>query len=177
MRCREISKEDRTKLVTEALQKMKGKIHEIAGSHISSRVLQTCVKHCSQDEKDAVFEELRPHFLALAYNAYAVHLVKKMLDSGNGQLEIYVLLYTYTSQLITLFSHWFSSIFSLKETTSRFYLCSSWACCSSSSPHGWIIVEHAYELASAAKKQELLLELYSTELKLSKDLVSLNESR
>jgi len=28
------------RLVTEALRKMKGKIHEIAGSHITSRVLQ-----------------------------------------------------------------------------------------------------------------------------------------
>jgi len=43
---------------------------------------QTCVKHCSQAERDAVFEELSPHFLNLAYNAYAVHLVKKMLDNG-----------------------------------------------------------------------------------------------
>jgi len=104
------------RLVTEALQKMKGKIPEIAGSHISSRILQvyelvyiffqlsvshnftracslnlllsfcfnqkTCVKHCSQAERDAVFEELSPHLLNLAYNAYAVHLVKKMLDNG-----------------------------------------------------------------------------------------------
>jgi hypothetical protein len=48
------------------------------------------VKHCSQAERDEVFEELRPHFLTLAYNAYAVHLVKKMLDNGNGLLEIRV---------------------------------------------------------------------------------------
>lgn len=101
------------RLISEALQKMKGKIPEIAGSHVSSRVLQvifgnfvreflylhlwffplkfvlfmflspqTCVKYCSQAERDAVFEELQPHFLSLADNTYAVHLVKKMLDNG-----------------------------------------------------------------------------------------------
>lgn len=31
------------RLISEALQKMKGKMHEIAGSHVSSRVLQVCV--------------------------------------------------------------------------------------------------------------------------------------
>lgn len=41
----------------------------------------------------------------------------------------------------------------------------------------YAVVEHAYELANAAQKQELLLELYSTELQLFKDLVSLKESR
>ena len=43
---------------------------------------QTCVKYCSQTERDVVFSELRPHFLNFACNPYAVHLVKKMLDSG-----------------------------------------------------------------------------------------------
>ncbi|KAG5000651.1 hypothetical protein AAZV13_08G177850 [Glycine max] len=80
------------KLVTKALQKMKGKIPEIVGSHILSRVLQTCVKHCSQAERDAVFEELWPHFLTLAYNAYPVHSVKKMLNNSNDLLEIYIVI-------------------------------------------------------------------------------------
>ncbi|KAI3780562.1 hypothetical protein L2E82_10546 [Cichorium intybus] len=45
-------------LISDALRKMKGKILEIAGSHVSCRVLQTCAKYCSQDERNAVFEEL-----------------------------------------------------------------------------------------------------------------------
>ena len=43
---------------------------------------QTCVKYCTQAERDAVFEELQPQLLTLACNTYAVHLVKKMLDNG-----------------------------------------------------------------------------------------------
>lgn len=38
MRRRNIAKDERSKLVTEALQKMKGKVPEIASSHVSSRV-------------------------------------------------------------------------------------------------------------------------------------------
>ncbi|KAL2338996.1 hypothetical protein Fmac_013442 [Flemingia macrophylla] len=148
MRRHEIAKEDRARLVTEALQKMKGKIAEIAGSHISSRVLQTCVKHCSQDERDVVFEELRPHFLTLAYNAYAVHLVKKMLDNASKK-QLAGFISTLRGHVAPLLRHMVGSV----------------------------VVEHAYELANAAQKQELLSELYSTELQLFKDLVSLKENR
>ncbi|XP_015937538.1 pumilio homolog 24 [Arachis duranensis] len=148
MRRHEIAKEDRAKLVTEALQKMKGKIPEIAGSHISSRVLQTCVKHCSQAERDAVFEELRPHFLSLSYNAYSVHLVKKMLDNASKK-QLAGFISTLRGHVAPLLRHMVGSV----------------------------VVEHAYELSNAAQKQELLSELYSTELQLFKDLVSLKESR
>ncbi|KAF2289136.1 hypothetical protein GH714_029059 [Hevea brasiliensis] len=89
---RNIAKEERSKLISEALQKMKGKIPEIASSHVSSRVLQTCVKYCSETERDAVFEELKPHFLNFACNTYAVHLVKKMLDNASKkQLAEFIL--------------------------------------------------------------------------------------
>lgn len=148
MRRHEIAKEDRAKLVTEALQKMKGKIPEIAGSHISSRVLQTCVKHCSQAERDVVFEELRPHFLTLAFSAYAVHLVKKMLDNASKK-QLAGFISTLRGHVAPLLRHMVGSV----------------------------VVEHAYELANAAQKQELLSELYSTELQLFKDLVSSKESR
>ncbi|KAF7813526.1 pumilio-like protein 24-like [Senna tora] len=141
MRRRDIAKEDKAKLVTEALQKMKGKIPEIAGSHVSSRVLQTCVKHCSQAERDAVFEELRPHFLTLSYNAYAVHLLPK-----NSLLALSLL---FMGMLLLSFATWLDQL---------------------------VFVEHAYELSSAAQKQELLLELCSTELQLFKDLVSSKQS-
>lgn len=39
------------------------------------------------------------------------------------------------------------------------------------------VVEHAYHLANAAQKQTLLQELYSLELQLFKDMVSVKESR
>ncbi|KAI3691457.1 hypothetical protein L2E82_49816 [Cichorium intybus] len=42
---------------------------------------------------------------------------------------------------------------------------------------GSVVVEHAYQLGNATQKQALLMELYSTELQLFKDLVSLKERR
>lgn len=148
MRQRNIAKQDRSKLVSEALRKMKGKIHEIASSHVSSRVLQTCVKNCSQAERDAVYEELRPHFITLACNTYAVHLVKKLLDNASKkQLEEFISFLH--GHVATLLRHMVGSV----------------------------VVEHAYQLGNATQRQALLIELYSTELQLFKDLVSMKESK
>ncbi|XP_030540132.1 pumilio homolog 24 [Rhodamnia argentea] len=148
MRQHDIAKEDRSRLVTEALQKMKGKISEIAGSHVSSRVLQTCIKYCSQAERDKVFGELQPHLLNLACNTYAVHLVKKLLDSASKtQLAAFI-----------------SSLHGHVASHLRHMV-------------GSVVIEHVYQLANATQKQALLMELYSTELQLFKDLVSMKESR
>ncbi|RZR74264.1 hypothetical protein BHM03_00034487 [Ensete ventricosum] len=49
-------------------------------------IYQTCVKYCAQEERDAVFEALRPHLLALSRKKYAVHLVKKLLDHARLEL-------------------------------------------------------------------------------------------
>ncbi|CAL9192547.1 unnamed protein product [Musa hybrid cultivar] len=91
MRCYNIGKQARSELVSEALRKMNGKFVEIAGSHVAARVLQTCVKYCTQEERDAVFEALWLHLLALSQKKYAVHLVKKLLDhASKKQLEWFI---------------------------------------------------------------------------------------
>uniref|UniRef100_A0A5B7ANJ5 PUM-HD domain-containing protein n=1 Tax=Davidia involucrata TaxID=16924 RepID=A0A5B7ANJ5_DAVIN len=148
MRLRNNAKEDRLKLVSEALEKMKGKIPEIAGSHVSSRVLQTCVKYCSQAERDAVYEELRPHLLTLSRNSYAVHLVKKILDNASKK------------QLAEFISALHGHVASLLRHMV-----------------GSVVVEYAYQLGNASQKQAILMECYSTELQLFKDLVSVKERR
>ncbi|KAG2315787.1 hypothetical protein Bca52824_018909 [Brassica carinata] len=48
--------------------------------------MATCLKYCSQAEKGAVFKELHPHFLNLASNTYAVHVLKKMLDGSSADI-------------------------------------------------------------------------------------------
>ncbi|KAK4783041.1 hypothetical protein SAY86_007415 [Trapa natans] len=148
MRLHNIVKDDRSRLVSEALTKMKGKIFEIASSHVSSRVLQTCVKYCTQSERDAVFEELKQHFLTLSCNTYAVHLVKKMLDNASKK------------QLAGFISSLHGHVASLLRHMV-----------------GSVVVEHAYQLGNASQKQELLMELYSTELQLFKDLIATKKSR
>ncbi|KAK4484228.1 hypothetical protein RD792_011452 [Penstemon davidsonii] len=148
MRRRNIAKNDRSMLVSEALKKMKGKISEIASSHVSSRVLQTCVKHCSQEERNAVFVELRPNFIAMSTNTYAVHLVTKMLDNAPKE------------QLAEFISSLHGHVASLLRHMV-----------------GSLVIEHVYNLGNATQKQALLVELYSPELQLFKDMVTVKETR
>ncbi|KAI4963404.1 hypothetical protein ZWY2020_014146 [Hordeum vulgare] len=142
MRCRDVSKENRSKLVTEALRKMDDKYFEIAGSHVTARVLQTCVKWCSQPERDAVFVALQPHLLHLSRKKYAVFLVKKLIKlATKKQLACSSLPFMVMSLLYFV---------TQKELQ--------------------VFVDCTFHQATPPQKRSLLLELYSTELQLFKDL-------
>nr|GEW00212.1 pumilio homolog 24 [Tanacetum cinerariifolium] len=64
---------------------MKKKINEIVGSHVSCHVLQ----FCSQDERNTVYLELKPYFLTIACNTYAVHLITKIIEGTSGGIHIF----------------------------------------------------------------------------------------
>uniref|UniRef100_A0A0C9S2K7 TSA: Wollemia nobilis Ref_Wollemi_Transcript_18990_2729 transcribed RNA sequence n=1 Tax=Wollemia nobilis TaxID=56998 RepID=A0A0C9S2K7_9CONI len=148
MRQRNIKIEERSKLITETLSKMKGKIPDIAGSHVTSRVLQTCVKYCQPAERDCVYEELRPHFLKLACNTYAVHLVTKMLDHANKE-QLKGMISSLHGHVAPFLRH----------------------------PVGSAVVEHAYKLGHANQKQDLLSEIYSAEFRLFKGIIPKGKGR
>uniref|UniRef100_A0A3Q7EFA5 CPL domain-containing protein n=1 Tax=Solanum lycopersicum TaxID=4081 RepID=A0A3Q7EFA5_SOLLC len=167
MRTRNIAKEERSRLVSDALKKMKGKIPEIASSH-------TCVKHCTQDERNAVFVEIRPHFITLATNTYAVHLVTKMLDNASKEQQAQFIS-TLHGHVATLLRHMVGSLGKMTHPIAvnlviiNFY--------PQNTSFTIAVVEHAYQLGNAAQKQTLLMELYSPELQLFKDLISAKEAR
>ncbi|PUZ36210.1 hypothetical protein GQ55_9G020200 [Panicum hallii var. hallii] len=141
MRCHDVSKEERSKVVSEAIRKMDGKYLDIAGSHVTARILQTCVKWCSQSERDAIFDDLQPHLLTLSRKKYAVFLVKKLIELATKN--------QFASFISSLHGHVAKLL-----------------------PHtiGAAVVDYAYQRATQPQKRQLLLELYSTELQLFKDL-------
>jgi pumilio family protein 6 len=141
MRCHNVSSTERSKLVSEALRKMDGKYSEIAGSHVTARVLQTCVKLCSQSERDAIFEALQPDLLTLSLKKYAVFLVKKLIKRATKKQ----------------FEWFISSLHGRVAKLLRHTI-------------GASVVDFAYQLATPPQKRRLLLELYSTELQLFTDL-------
>uniref|UniRef100_A0A0D3FQY3 PUM-HD domain-containing protein n=1 Tax=Oryza barthii TaxID=65489 RepID=A0A0D3FQY3_9ORYZ len=141
MRCHNVSSTERSKLVSEALRKMDGKYSEIAGSHVTARVLQTCVKLCSQSERDAIFEALQPDLLTLSLKKYAVFLVKKLIKRATKKQ----------------FEWFISSLHGRVAKLLRHTI-------------GASVVDFAYQLAMPPQKRRLLLELYSTELQLFTDL-------
>ncbi|OEL15665.1 Pumilio-like protein 24 [Dichanthelium oligosanthes] len=145
MRCHDVSKEERSKhlsrLVSQAIRKMDGKYLDIAGSHVTARVLQTCVKWCSQPERDAIFVDLQPHLLTLSRKKYAVFLVKKLIELATKK--------QFAGFISSLHGHIAKLL-----------------------PHtiGAAVVDYAFQRATQPQKRQMLLELYSTELQLFKDL-------
>ncbi|AQK95579.1 Leukotriene A-4 hydrolase-like protein [Zea mays] len=73
----------------------------------------TCVKWCSESERDAIFDVLQPHLLTLSCKKYAIFLVKKLIE---------------------------------------------------------LVVDYAFQRGTQRQKRQLLVELYSPELQLFKDL-------
>ncbi|KAG6551989.1 hypothetical protein Mapa_006295 [Marchantia paleacea] len=139
LRQRDLEKEERTKMVTITLTKMKGKLMEMSTSHVTSRVVQSCVKHCTKPERDLVFEELRPHILTLTKEPYAYHIVLRMLDHATKPQLLHILS-TLHGNVVSLLRH----------------------------PVGSAVVEHAYHLASGHQRRELVSEFYSPEFRLFK---------
>ncbi|XP_024527180.1 pumilio homolog 24 isoform X2 [Selaginella moellendorffii] len=141
MRQRNIKAEDRSRIVSETLAKMKGKMVQMAMSHSCSRVLQSCVKHSQEAEKNEVFQELRPSFLDLCLNTYACHLALRMIDNAKKD-QLQQLLSILHGNVVRLLRH----------------------------PTGSAVVEHAYHAASGSQKQELVSEFFSPEFRLFRNI-------
>eukprot|EP00898_Chlorokybus_atmophyticus_P002801 jgi/Chlat1/3521/Chrsp23S03795 len=78
---------ERTALVGQLLQKLKGKLSELAVSHTASRVVQTCLKHGTPEARATIYAELQPHAVVLSKNVYAHFLVGKLLDYGTKEQQ------------------------------------------------------------------------------------------
>eukprot|EP00271_Cylindrocystis_brebissonii_P020093 TRINITY_DN6505_c0_g1_i1.p1 TRINITY_DN6505_c0_g1~~TRINITY_DN6505_c0_g1_i1.p1 ORF type:complete len:806 (-),score=206.28 TRINITY_DN6505_c0_g1_i1:86-2503(-) len=148
IRQRSLPDEDRSRLVTRALARMKGKLAALVVAPSTSRVVQACVKHCTAAERDAVFEELRPQCLELAKNTYASFLVNKMIDQASKAQrdQIFALFH---GKVVALLRH----------------------------PAASQVVEALYLSGNASQKQALLSEFYSPEYRLFKGVQSAGRGR
>lgn len=51
---------------------IEGKVHDVIFQHDSTRVLQTCLKHGSDDCRAKLFTELKDHTIEIAKSKYGV---------------------------------------------------------------------------------------------------------
>lgn len=150
LRKRNLESAEHSRITSLILERMKGKAPEMVTSHVMSRVLQTCLKFCSHEEKASIYEELRPHFLELAQNTYSHHLVLKMLDqAAKDKHQLQKMISSLHGNVVAFLRHPVSSA----------------------------VVEHAYKLASSDQKLDLLSEFFSPEYRLFKGIVSKTSRR
>ncbi|PSC67090.1 pumilio-like protein 24, partial [Micractinium conductrix] len=69
----------RSKLVAAILGKVQGHVAELAGSHSASRVIQTCAKYGTAEERASILRELEPKLLELSKSPYGHFVVSKLV--------------------------------------------------------------------------------------------------
>jgi hypothetical protein len=75
-----------------------------ASSLFSIFHLQALVKFGSEEERTAVFDELRPHILELARNTYGHFIVLRMLDRANKE-QLQQIMNALHGQVVSLLRH------------------------------------------------------------------------
>ncbi|KAJ1975471.1 Pumilio y domain member 6 [Dimargaris verticillata] len=74
-----LPKAERTEAVNRLMDHLKGHIHEVCFRKDGSRILQTCLKYGSTEQRDLVVAELKGSFIAMTRQPYTRHLFSKML--------------------------------------------------------------------------------------------------
>ena len=65
-----------------------GSLQRLAASPVGSRVLQSCVKHGSTEQRKQILQELTSQLLELSKSPYAYHVVCKLVDTASkGDVE------------------------------------------------------------------------------------------
>ncbi|KAK9864425.1 hypothetical protein WJX84_008225 [Apatococcus fuscideae] len=73
----------RKQLAADTLAKVKGRVAELALNHKASRILQSCAKHGTAENRATMLEELLAQFLELTKSCYASFLLRKLVSTAS----------------------------------------------------------------------------------------------
>eukprot|EP00899_Mesostigma_viride_P022877 jgi/Mesvir1/3774/Mv08221-RA.1 len=141
LRLHNLENAERARLVSLLLEKLKGKLLQVATNHKTSRVLQSILKYGKPEDINAVWVELKPHLLELSISPYGHFLVTKLIDYAKKDMKE-TFLSCFHGKVVKLMRH----------------------------PCGSAVVEHFYHQGNAAEKQALVMEFYSHEFRLFKGI-------
>ena len=79
LRIKHMDKEERRVLIDEAMAAVSGRVHDIIFKHDASRVVQSCLKYGTTEQRAAICAELKDHYVQLARSPYGKYLVAKVL--------------------------------------------------------------------------------------------------
>ena len=85
-----LDKEKRKELLNDLMGVMQGRIHELVFKHDASRVIQTAIKHSSEDQVQQIAQELQGTFVELSKSTYGKFLVSKLLHYGSKRTRQFV---------------------------------------------------------------------------------------
>ncbi|KAK9786572.1 hypothetical protein WJX73_000347 [Symbiochloris irregularis] len=71
---------EKAALISSVLEEAKGQLSQLTSSHTGARVIQACAKHGSQEDRNALLEEILPNLLDLAKSPYGHFTVSKLIE-------------------------------------------------------------------------------------------------
>ncbi|KAJ1918253.1 Pumilio y domain member 6 [Mycoemilia scoparia] len=79
LRRRDLESGKRAEVMGEMMNLIGGSIKEVTFKHDASRIIQTCMKYGSQEERDRIAEELRGSYIELSKSLYGRYILVRML--------------------------------------------------------------------------------------------------
>ncbi len=81
---------DREALIQDLLGMIKGRAAKLVLKHDASRIVQTCVKHGTAQQRQEIIDELKDHLLALTKSRYGKFLAMKLFKYGNKEQRAFL---------------------------------------------------------------------------------------
>ncbi|KAF9947509.1 pumilio domain member 6 [Mortierella alpina] len=139
LRLKELPKAERQQVMKEMMALITGKVQDIIFKHDMSRIIQSCLKHGNEAQRNVIAGELVGHYLTLAKSMYGRFIVVKILNYCQK----------YRESIIKEFYGKVRQLIRHKEASS--------------------IIEDAYSTyANSAQKAALIQEFYGPEFRLFK---------
>ncbi|KAI9500060.1 Pumilio y domain member 6 [Coemansia spiralis] len=79
LRSHTLTADERRTQMGKMMELLRGHIHEITLKHDTSRVIQTCLKHGTMEERGEIAKELSGHYVELSKSVYGRHIVIRLL--------------------------------------------------------------------------------------------------
>jgi pumilio family protein 6 len=79
MRVKTLDAEERTEMCDHLMKLIEGKIYEIAVRHDASRIVQSAIQFCNEEQRGMILAELKGNFVELSKFQYSRFLVTKMI--------------------------------------------------------------------------------------------------
>lgn len=80
-----LPKDEKNKLISEALQILKGNIVLLSNSSDVSRVAQAAFQLGTDQHRSMIFQEVEPHIVHMSQNQYSLHILQKILSCGKPE--------------------------------------------------------------------------------------------
>eukprot|EP00775_Hariotina_reticulata_P010359 gene10359-10517_t len=85
LRPNQTTKEEKARLVSTILKKLKGNIPELANHHSASRVIQWCLKEGSAADKERLTNEIKSNIVELSKSKFGRFVVQKLINIASKE--------------------------------------------------------------------------------------------